>query len=50
MSRRPRRNHSAGFKAKVVLAAIKGEKTLSPGRYISSTPLPPRSRAGDTAR
>ena len=29
MSRRPRRNHTAGFKAKVVLAAIKGEKTLS---------------------
>jgi transposase-like protein len=29
MSRRPRRNHSAAFKAKVALAAIKGEKTLS---------------------
>ena len=29
MSRRPRRNHSATFKAKVALAAIKGEKTLS---------------------
>ena len=29
MSRRPRRNHTAGFKANVVLAAIKGEKTLS---------------------
>ena len=28
MSRRPRRNHSAAFKAKVALAAIKGEKTL----------------------
>ncbi len=27
MSRRPRRNHSAAFKAKVALAAIKGEKT-----------------------
>jgi hypothetical protein len=35
MSRRPRRNHSASFKAKVALAAIKGEKTLSPARYIS---------------
>jgi transposase len=29
MSRRARRNHTAGFKAKVALAAIKGEKTLS---------------------
>jgi transposase len=28
MSRRPRRNHTAAFKAKVALAAIKGEKTL----------------------
>jgi transposase len=28
MSRRPRRNHTATFKAKVALAAIKGEKTL----------------------
>ena len=28
MSRRPRRNHSPAFKAKVALAAIKGEKTL----------------------
>jgi transposase-like protein len=29
MSRRPRRNHSATFKAKVALAAIRGEKTLA---------------------
>jgi transposase-like protein len=29
MSRRSRRNHSAAFKAKVALAAIKGEKTVS---------------------
>ena len=28
MSRRPRRNHSAAFKAKVALAAIKGDKTV----------------------
>jgi len=28
MARRPRRNHSPAFKAKVVVAAIKGEKTL----------------------
>ena len=29
MSRRPRRNHSSAFKAKVALAAIKGERTLA---------------------
>jgi len=29
MSRRPRRNHSPAFKAKVALAAIKGERTLA---------------------
>jgi transposase-like protein len=29
MSKRPRRNHTPGFKAKVALAALKGEKTLS---------------------
>jgi transposase len=27
--RRPRRNHSAAFKAKVALAAVKGEHTLA---------------------
>jgi transposase len=29
MSRRTRRNHSPAFKAKVALAALKGEKTLA---------------------
>jgi transposase len=29
MARRPRRNHSPAFKAKVAVAAIKGERTLS---------------------
>ena len=29
MSRRPRRNHSAIFKAKVAVDAIRGEKTLA---------------------
>ncbi len=29
MTRRVRRNHAASFKAKVALAAIKGEKTLA---------------------
>src|ERR1700694_3885112 len=28
MSRRPRRNHTPAFKARVVLAAIKGDRTL----------------------
>ena len=28
MSRRPRRNHASGFKAKVAIAAIKGDRTL----------------------
>lgn len=27
--RRPRRNHTVGFKAKVSLAAVKGDKTLA---------------------
>ena len=29
MSKRPRRNHSALFKAKVAVDAIKGERTLA---------------------
>ena len=29
MTKRPRRNHTPGFKAKVALAALKGEKTLT---------------------
>ena len=29
MPRRPRRNHTPAFKAKVALAAIKGERTLA---------------------
>jgi transposase len=29
MSRRPRRNHTAEFKSKVVLSAVRGAKTLS---------------------
>jgi transposase len=28
MAKRPRRNHSPAFKAKVALAAVKGDKTL----------------------
>ena len=29
MSRRPRRNHSAAFKAKVALDAVKGDRTIA---------------------
>ena len=29
MSRQPRRNHTAVFKAKVALAALKGDKALA---------------------
>jgi len=29
MTRRPRRNHSPSFKAKVALAALKGDRTMS---------------------
>lgn len=29
MTKRPRRNHTAAFKAKVALAAVKGDKTLA---------------------
>ena len=29
MTKRPRRNHAPAFKAKVALAALKGEKTLA---------------------
>ena len=29
MTRRPRRNHSPGFRAKAALAALKGDRTLS---------------------
>ena len=29
MTRRPRRNHTPAFKAKVALAAVKGERTLA---------------------
>jgi transposase-like protein len=28
MSRRPRRNHTSAFKAKVAIAAIRGDRTL----------------------
>ncbi len=33
MTKRTRRNHSPAFKAKVALAAIKGEKTLAKRKH-----------------
>jgi transposase-like protein len=42
MSKRPRRNHSPLFKAKVALDAIRGEKTLAE-RNVSMTLLHPAS-------
>ncbi len=35
MARRPRLNHVPAFKAKVALAAIKGEKTLAQGNRVN---------------
>ncbi len=45
MSRRPRRNQTPGFKAKLALAAIKGDKTLA-DLASSLTCTPTRSRNG----
>jgi hypothetical protein len=36
MSRRARRNHSPAFKAKVALAAVKGDRTIASWRSIST--------------
>ena len=45
MSRRPRRNHASAFKAKVAIAAIKGDRTLV--RWPSSLmSIPTRYRPG----
>ena len=45
MRKRTRRNHRPAFKAKVALAAIKGEKTLAElARSSMSTPI--KSRTG----
>ena len=40
MSRRPRRNHTPAFKAKVALAAIKGE--MNAGRTGAAVRCPPQ--------
>ena len=39
MSKRPRRNHSPAFKAKVALAAVKGEKTLAEQFEVHATQI-----------
>ena len=38
MSKRTRRNHSPAFKAKVALAALKGEKTLAELAQLHEVP------------
>ena len=48
--KRPRRNHSAKFKAKVALAAIQGEKTLvAVGRAVQGASEPDRAVAAGAA-
>ena len=45
MSRRPRRNHTPVFKAKVAIAAVKGEMTLAQlAEHLTS--IRTRSRSG----
>jgi transposase-like protein len=44
MTKRTRRNHTPGFKAKVALAAVKGEKTLT--ELAQQFDVHPRSRNG----
>ena len=44
MSTRARRNHSAAFKAKVALAAIKGDRTIKRQQLLSAP------RAGEQSR
>ena len=42
MARRPRRNHTAAFKTKMALAAIRGEQTLgelAQQRFLVSAPF-----------
>ena len=46
MSRRPRRNHTPAFKAKVALAADQGRARRWPSWRSNSTSTPTRSRSG----
>ena len=44
MSRRPRRNHPPAFKAKVALAAVRGELTLAElAQQFDVHPVPPQN-------
>ena len=55
--KRPRRNHTAAYKAKVALAALKGDKTLAElsekfdvhGSQIVFTTTFPHTKHGDSA-
>ena len=46
MSRRPRRNHTPAFKAKVALAAIKGERRWPTGAAVRRSPEPDHAVEG----
>ena len=48
MSRRPRRNHTPGFKAKVALASIKGDRTLA--QLAEQFDVHPNQRGGRLER
>ena len=51
MTKRVRRNHSPAFKAKVALAAIKGEKTLADlAQQFDVTPTRSRSGAANSLK
>ena len=50
MARRPRRNHSAAFKAKVALAALKGDKSLREQKGVQWTDFPENERTGHPVR
>jgi transposase len=50
MARRPRRNRSPAFKAKVAVAAIKGEKTLIELTQEFDVHLLPAGVCGQTPR
>ena len=46
MQRRPRRNHTPAFKAKVALAAIKGDRTLAHNELWIGRAVHRRQRGG----
>ena len=51
MTKRTRRNHTPGFKAKVALAAMKGDKTLTElAQLFDRAPEPDRAMAKPGAR